>query len=304
MEKIEIIGTECKKLKILYLQNNIINKIENLKLLKDLEYLNLALNNISKIENVKCCEFLRKLDLTVNFIDLDNLEESVKNLKDNIHLKELYMNGNPCDDWEGCRDYIIHSLPQLKQYNGIEITRSDAIRAKQRFDQLEIYVRDMAPRKRMENLKRSKEVKNSLIHNTSEMSEHAPEVRTEMYREIGEQKEKEERRKKEMLPKERDYEREHEDSVETIRLKERSSSKVLQCNQGRWEFEIREDDRNNLILDLHLSKHIVSSLIDVDVQPTYCSIIIKNKIFRLEWPEEVKADLGKAERSQASGHLL
>lgn len=67
----------CRKLKILYLQNNIIPKIENLVHLKDLEYLNLALNNIKKVEGLQNCEFLKKLDLTVNFIDFDALEESI-----------------------------------------------------------------------------------------------------------------------------------------------------------------------------------------------------------------------------------
>ena len=43
-------GTTCRKLKILYLQNNIISKIQHLHHLKDLEYLNMALNNVSKIE--------------------------------------------------------------------------------------------------------------------------------------------------------------------------------------------------------------------------------------------------------------
>jgi protein TilB len=52
------------------LQNNIIEKIENLSKLKELDYLNLALNNISIIENLEGCESLRKLDLTVNFIEL------------------------------------------------------------------------------------------------------------------------------------------------------------------------------------------------------------------------------------------
>jgi protein TilB len=48
----------------------------------------LALNNIEKIENLENCEFLSKLDLTVNFIgDL----ESVENLADNYHLKELFV---------------------------------------------------------------------------------------------------------------------------------------------------------------------------------------------------------------------
>ena len=43
------LGTTCRKLKILYLQNNIISKIQHLHHLKDLEYPNMALNNVSKI---------------------------------------------------------------------------------------------------------------------------------------------------------------------------------------------------------------------------------------------------------------
>ena len=47
-----VLGTTCRKLKILYLQNNIISKMENLHHMKDLQYLNLALNNIEKIEGL------------------------------------------------------------------------------------------------------------------------------------------------------------------------------------------------------------------------------------------------------------
>lgn len=77
LERIEVIGTLCRKLRILYLQNNIIEKIEDLTHMKELRYLNLALNNISKIEGLAACEFLNKLDLTVNFVDFDTLEESI-----------------------------------------------------------------------------------------------------------------------------------------------------------------------------------------------------------------------------------
>lgn len=56
-------------MKILYLQNNLVGKLENLHRLKELEYLNAAVNNISKIQNLQRCESLKKLDLTVNFID-------------------------------------------------------------------------------------------------------------------------------------------------------------------------------------------------------------------------------------------
>lgn len=50
---LQVLGTTCRKLKILYLQNNIIGKMENLYHMKDLQYLNLALNNITKIEGLR-----------------------------------------------------------------------------------------------------------------------------------------------------------------------------------------------------------------------------------------------------------
>ena len=65
----EVLGTTCRKLKILYLQNNCIDKMQHLHHMKDLEYLNLALNNIERVEGLEKCEFLSKLDLTVNFVD-------------------------------------------------------------------------------------------------------------------------------------------------------------------------------------------------------------------------------------------
>jgi protein TilB len=49
----EVLGASCRKIKILYLQNNIISKMENLTHLKDLEYLNMALNNVKKIEGLQ-----------------------------------------------------------------------------------------------------------------------------------------------------------------------------------------------------------------------------------------------------------
>ncbi len=53
IERIEVIGSLCRKLQILYFQNNIISKIENLHHLKDLRYLNLTLNNITIIEGLR-----------------------------------------------------------------------------------------------------------------------------------------------------------------------------------------------------------------------------------------------------------
>ncbi len=57
------------------------------------------------------CESLQKLDLTVNFV---GRLSSVESLKHNIQLTELFLVGNPCTEFEGYRQYVVASLPQLK----------------------------------------------------------------------------------------------------------------------------------------------------------------------------------------------
>ncbi|PIO27899.1 hypothetical protein AB205_0147730, partial [Aquarana catesbeiana] len=111
LEKIDHLDKWCKELKILYLQNNVIPRIENVGRLKKLEYLNLALNNIERIENLEGCESLQKLDLTVNFV---GELSTVQSLQHNVHLRDLYLVGNPCAQYEGYRKYVVATLPQLK----------------------------------------------------------------------------------------------------------------------------------------------------------------------------------------------
>ncbi len=140
IEKInEVLGSTCRKLKILYLQNNLIPKIENLHHLKELQYLNLALNNIVKIEGLHSCEFLSKLDLTANFIDVDNLKESIDHLVECHNLVTLYMMGNPAQaSWAPFNLYVIAKLPQLKTLDGLEITKTMRIEAQQKIDMLQV----------------------------------------------------------------------------------------------------------------------------------------------------------------------
>lgn len=78
--KIETLDVLCRHLKIIYLQNNLIEKIENLHKLKELEYINLALNNITVLEGLEHCESLKKVDLTINFIDIDYYPSSLYKL--------------------------------------------------------------------------------------------------------------------------------------------------------------------------------------------------------------------------------
>lgn len=132
IEKIENIQHRCHHLKILYLQNNLIAKIENLHKLKKLEYLNLSLNNIEIIENLEQLESLKKLDLTLNFI---GHLQSVTNLRDNYNLRELILTGNYCANYTGYRNFVIVTLPQLNNLDGCEITRGDRIIALNEYDE-------------------------------------------------------------------------------------------------------------------------------------------------------------------------
>lgn len=131
IEKIEHIQNWCRDLKILLLQSNLISKIENLHKLKKLEYLNLSLNNIEIIENLEQLESLTKLDLTLNFIG--NLK-SVENLRDNYNLRELILTGNYCVNYNGYRNFVIVTLPQIHSLDGVEVKRSDRIIANRMYD--------------------------------------------------------------------------------------------------------------------------------------------------------------------------
>ena len=67
-----------------------------------LEYLNLAMNNIERVENTEPLEKLQKLDLTLNFVGEIT---SIEILRNNLHLKSLFLMGNPCTQFKHYRDY-------------------------------------------------------------------------------------------------------------------------------------------------------------------------------------------------------
>ncbi|KAG7375546.1 hypothetical protein PHYPSEUDO_000697 [Phytophthora pseudosyringae] len=330
LEKIEVVGTLCRQLRILYLQNNIIDRMEDLTHMKELRYLNLALNNISKIEGLQSCEFLNKLDLTVNFVDFDTLEESIDHLRPLQHLRELYMLGNPCQsNWEtGFREYVIASLPQMEILDGKEVHRSDRIKALQVFHERQKYVRREAEKvlakkalEREDNEavievvggkatdisegggEKAGEKKKKSVMASTEKVPYTPHTRREMYLEMAEQKEEEEARRRENQPRERNAESEHEETLRKAReQEERVDGSVRQCNEGKWEFRLT-DEILEIILEVDLPRFLDTSLVDVDVHPSYVSIVVKNKVLRLKFPELVHSDTGKAERSKITGTL-
>ncbi|NXX14928.1 TILB protein, partial [Podargus strigoides] len=337
IEKLEYLDKWCRDLKILYLQNNLIPKIENVGKLKKLEYLNVALNNIERIENLEGCEELKKLDLTANFVgELSSIEA----LKYNIHLKELFLVGNPCTEFEGYRQFVVATLHQLKYLDSKEIERSERIQALQNYPEVKQKIREQ---EQAYLLKRSREKEEAQI----KMQERKDKKQKQMESKLGfdspdslQDKENSEAgdREQEMgrtvedeedrrfweeptpyTPESRlethryiEEKRRAKDNTRESKKREKplwtlvtAEGRVLNVNVPKLNFSLKDDEESNqFVLDLAVYRHLDTSLLDVDVQPTYIRVLVKGKPFQLVLPEEVKPDSSSAKRSETTGHLV
>lgn len=325
LEKIEHLDRWCKQLKILYLQNNLIPCIENVARLKQLQYLNLALNNIERIENLEGCEFLQKLDFTVNFIG-DLL--SVESLCSNLHLQELFLTGNPCTDYQGYRDFVVATLPQLVTLDGKEISKSERIAATQQLKDVRCLI---ATQQQQHALKREREkMEFKEKHCTDEdNTERKPGFDGRWYtdpqahvskeleergrvEEVEEEEEEEaytpEYRKKscrDMAKKKMEQAKEPENKLKMptrMRTLERDG-KMLNVNEGRYRFQLK-DEGARYVLEVECPRYMETSLIDCDIQPTYVTLNIKSKVLQLVLDDEISPDSSTVKRSQVTGHLL
>ncbi|XP_015417066.1 PREDICTED: protein tilB homolog [Myotis davidii] len=351
IERLEHIDKWCRDLKILYLQNNLIGKIENVSKLKKLEYLNLALNNIEKIENLEGCEGLTKLDLTVNFI---GELSSVETLRGNIHLRELFLVGNPCADFNGYRQFVVATLRQLKWLDGKEIERSERIQALQDFPEVERQVREQekayclrrardkseAQRKLREEQERgekegrpgsdgrwdadfaadpppsvgSRDHPPALEVQEGEPSKKkvdgveddlefwnkpcsfTPESRLETLRHMEKQR------------KDKEKSSEKKKKVKPPRMLITADGRALNVNEPKLDFSLKDDEkRNQIILDLAVYRYMDTSLISVDVQPTYVRVTVKGKVrMPVGWLrlQSQPLDYASVSNPLSTGHLV
>ncbi|XP_034039660.1 LOW QUALITY PROTEIN: protein tilB homolog [Thalassophryne amazonica] len=328
IERIEHIDRWCRDLRILYLQNNLIPTIENVNRLKKLEYLNLTLNNIEVIENLEGCESLQKLDLTLNFV---GLLSSVVSLQHNIHLRELFLLGNPCAQFDGYRQYVVAALPQLQCLDGKEISRSERIQVAQGLEE----VRRRVDEQEQDYLQRRTQEKEEAQRTDDVEAEpvfdsHCPESEKHQEKQAATANTKqttvcanvdEKEREREFWETPCSFTPESRLEV-SRRLEEKRWSKnkeakkqprasrtlitpdgrVLNVNEPKLEFSLTEDEENH-ILDLAVYRHMDTSLLDVDVQPTYARVSVKGR-YQLVLPMEVKPDSSTARRSQTTGHLV
>lgn len=302
--RIDHVQDWCRDLEILLLQGNLISRIENLGKLKKLHYLNLAINNIEKIENLEKLESLSKLDLTLNFIgDI----ESVKNLRDNYNLQELILTGNPCCDYPGYRQYIIHTLPQLSTLDSTAITKSDRLAASLAYPEIlpeilvhqERYFRFREEQRiRVTHQIQENRHQMSLIPDEEERNkffwdskcEHSPESRVDM---ANQQMEND--RKKHQSG----------DKVEkkAPRRLFQDNGQPFNVNEAKLEFLFR-DLLDSFELELFIPKFCDTDLLTVDVETNYVRVTMKGKLFQLGLQEQVRIHESTSQRSQITGHLV
>lgn len=312
IEKIECISDYCRELQILYLQSNLIEKIENLQHLKDLRYLNMAVNSVKRIEGLSSNEMLEKLDLTVNYItDL----MSVEALKANYNLKDLYLMGNPCASYKGYRHFVIETLPQLMKLDGEEITQSERILARQYYDKIRAGI-IVQQDKQMEEDEKRKNAPQQYGPNGEPLYGNDPESRKACKTDINEAREEAKSKAsnpssstedgsggnsydpktyEQMFGKRNAIDITPEEEIEKY-------GKVLQRNEGKWDFKIMET-KDSVIVDIPAGKYMNMAYIDIDVQPTYLRVTIKGKVLQLRLECEVKPDATTAQRSQVTGNL-
>eukprot|EP01066_Platyproteum_vivax_P006937 Platyproteum_vivax@DN2585_c0_g1_i1.p2 len=82
-----------------------------------------------------------------------------------------------------------------------------------------------------------------------------------------------------------------------------SKGEVRQCNEGKWQFRLfREAD--HLLLELEIPRYLDTSLLDIDINPTYIRCVVKGKVFQLLLDLEVKPDSSKVQRCLVCPHAI
>ncbi len=244
--------------------------------------------------------------------------------------------------WKGCRAYIVARLTNLKYLDGKEIKRSERILATQQLSTLTSDLRSLAQSREMDRRihNRGKELNSGGENHDGYISDdaptyHNPETRTKISNESYQQKHAKEKQETAnqapVLQGEKEWEEDHLSTVTKVRKCEerdrewessnlertrhrqdddvtRRNGGIKQCNQGKYQFWFEEEHATNktsgnLIMRVATPKYLSTSLIDVDIHPTYVSVITKSKVLRVVLPVEVLPDRSVARRIAASGCL-
>jgi protein TilB len=316
-----------KVLEYLNLALNNITSIEGLSGMECLKKLDLTLNFIpvqnleSSVDDLMGCPMLEELFLIGNpCMGVGDDGKSSNSQTDD----DAVFGAQSTAGWSGCRLYIIARLSSLKFLDGKEVKRSERIVAMQKLPHLKEELRGFA--KHCLDERGSPEcdefsANDSGVIGDDEPTHHNPQTRTKISNELYAQKQsKEQQETAHLVPQkgEKDWQEEHKAVVDKVREREvqdvaagnklKANGEIKQCNQGKWKFWFEESgtakgSNGILTMTISLPKHLSTSLIDVDIHPTYVSVIVKSKILRVILPVDVISDRSAAKRIASSGHL-
>jgi len=277
IDRITMLNSCCRELKILYLQNNNIRRIENLNRCKEIRYINFAINKLRQIEGLNRLEHLQKLDFTVNRIDARGLLTFERLGRYNHKLEELYCTGCPCTDIEGYRNFVIHTVPSVTKLDGEDVTPAERVAAGQEYE---------AIKKRVEAAAAHEEELPEVKHPHSDSSseeEPEPEPEPSKFEGFGKKA-----KIKAATP-----------GIEP----DPKTGVVRQCNEGNYKFKLEETDQA-CIVEVGVSKYLDTSLIQADVHPGFVRVQIKGKVLQLLLPCDCRTDTATVQRSQTTGALM
>lgn len=238
--------------------------------------------------------------------------------------------GNPCADFDGYRQFVVVTLQQLKWLDGKEIERSERIQALQNYTSVEQQIREQEKAYCLRRAKEKEEAQRKLEEeNESEDKKKSStgfdghwytDIHTacpsatenQDYPQVPETQE-EQHNTKESDDIEDDLAFWNKPSLftpesrlETLRHMEKQRKAQDKLSEKKKKAKpprtlITEDGK---VLNVNEAKYMDTSLIEVDVQPTYVRVMVKGKPFQLALSTEVQPDRSSAKRSQTTGHLL
>jgi protein TilB len=215
----------------------------------------------------------------------------MKNLAQAPKIKDLYTTGNPCESWEGYKEYVIAKVPQLTFLNGNEILKSERIKANQNIEKLE---------KELEKESFNNVLKKECDPDKDNPNKYSKEYRRKLYKELEEDKLKKEEDKKKQN---NSWNTEPPQEAPPVY---KDNGEIRICNQGKYEFFLDEDIFSTGIttFELKLPKFLDVSQIKVDLNPQYVRVDVKGKITQLRFDREIIVEKSTIQRSTTTGHLL
>lgn len=306
-----ILSQACPQLRILYLHNNLLSShptFRQLHRLKSLVYLNLTLNNITSLPqpHLAALEKLAKLDLTLNHIPLTALDDSLTALEGCERLTELYLTGNPCMQWSGCRLWVVGRLVRLQRLDGVEVTRSERLTAQQQWGRLTLELQE-----HIDSDRKQKQADDSKEGEEATDTRFTPALRMRMYEE---QKAAEEKQQAEAATSAAAF---HPPTDLYSAARQRLNTFLnpadychtnlpSQRNIGRYPFTLMGSTAavRCAVLRVEVPRHMDTSSVRVDVQPWWVQVDVKGQLLVLHTGEEVEVGRASVKRVVSDGSLV